>query len=349
MLLTHCVGSPGMVLRRGAAAVVPLGRGGLRVGPLAFGGAPLGNLGSEVSESDWPGALQAAWDTGIRYFDTAPHYGLGLSEERFGAGLAGMPRDELVVSTKVGRVLVPNDASSPGMDLEGFVVPATVRRAFDYTRDGVLRSVESSLRRLHLERIDVLFVHDPDDFYRAALDGAFPALEELRGQGVIRGYGAGMNQSKMLADFVRHTDLDVVLLAGRYTLFEQGALDDLLPLCEGQGVSVVAGGVFNSGLLARHRPGPQAWYNYAPASAEVLSRATRIADVCERHDVELPAAAVQFVLGHPAIATACLGARSAGEVTRNAKLLEARVPPDLWRDLQAHGLLREDAPLPAAP
>jgi D-threo-aldose 1-dehydrogenase len=334
-----------MVVKRGDVA---LGRGGLRVGPLAFGGAPLGNLGSPVAESDARGALAAAWDSGIRYFDTAPHYGLGLSEQRFGAGLAGKPREELIVSTKVGRVLVPSGTPTPGMDDEGFAVPAQSVRLRDYTRDGVLRSLESSLERFRLERIDVVFVHDADDHYGAALDGAFPALEDLRGQGVIRSYGAGMNQAEMLAEFVRHTDLDVVLLAGRYTLFEQGALDELLPLCERRGVSVVAGGVFNSGLLATARPSPRATYNYAPASAAVLARANRIADVCERHGVELPAAALQFVLGHPVIATACLGARSAAEVVRNATLLDVNVPAALWAELKAEGLLREDAAVPAA-
>src|SRR5579864_5580662 len=192
-LRLHCVRSWHMLLRQGEAAEVPLGRGGLRVGPLAFGGAPLGNLGREVAEEDAQAALATAWESGVRYFDTAPHYGLGLSERRFGTGLGGRPRDELIVSTKVGRVLIPTDTAAPGMDPEGFAVAATSVRVRDYTREGVLRSLESSLKRLQLEWIDLVFVHDPDDFYRAALDGAFPALEELRSQGVIRSYGAGMN------------------------------------------------------------------------------------------------------------------------------------------------------------
>jgi D-threo-aldose 1-dehydrogenase len=322
----------------------PLGRAGVTVGPLAFGGAPLGNLGREVSEQNARGALAAAWESGVRYFDTAPHYGLGLSERRFGAELAGRPRDELIISTKVGRLLMPNDTAAPSVDQEGFAVAATSVRVRDYSRDGVLRSLESSLDRLQLERIDVVFVHDPDDFYRAALDGAFPALEELRSQGVIRSYGAGMNQSEMLADFVRNTDLDVVLLAGRYTLYEQDALDELLPLCAQRGVSVVAGGVFNSGLLATDRPSAEATYNYAPAPPEVVARVNRIADVCERYGMTLPAAAVQLVLRHPVIATACLGARSAAEVRRNATLLDAPAPEALWDELKAERLLREDAP-----
>jgi D-threo-aldose 1-dehydrogenase len=314
------------------------------LGAVGLGGAPLGNLGWVVPDDDALGAISAAWDVGVRFFDTAPHYGLGLSERRFGLGLSGKPRDEFVISTKVGRLLEPSGDASR-IDDEGFVVPATVRRVRDYSRDGVLRSLESSLQRLQLERIDIVFVHDPDDFYREALDGAFPALHDLRAQGVIRGFGAGMNQSEMLADFVRNTDLDVLLLAGRYTLYEQGALDDLLPLCVARGVSVVAGGVFNSGLLATDRPAQSATYNYAPAPPDVIERVSRIATVCERHGVSLPAAAVQFVLAHPAIKTACLGARTAAEVRRNATLFSVKIPPALWSDLKAEGLLRQDAPV----
>jgi D-threo-aldose 1-dehydrogenase len=314
------------------------------LGVVGLGGAPLGNLGSVVPEEDAQGAISAAWDAGVRFFDTAPHYGLGLSEQRFGIGLAGRPRDEFVISTKVGRLLEPN-VDAAGRDDEGFDVPASMRRVRDYTRDGVLRSLESSLKRLRLERIDIVLVHDPDDFYREALNGAFPALHDLRAQGVIRAFGAGMNQSEMLADFIRHTDLDVVLLAGRYTLYEQGALDDLLPLCLTRGVSVVAGGVFNSGLLATDRPGPSATYNYAPAPPDVVERVSRIATVCERHGVSLPAAAVQFVLGHPAVKTACLGARSATEVRRNSELFSVDIPAALWDDLKDEGLLRRDAPV----
>jgi D-threo-aldose 1-dehydrogenase len=314
------------------------------IGAVGLGGAPLGNLGTAVSDDDALGAITTAWEVGVRFFDTAPHYGLGLSERRFGVGLAGRPRDEFVISTKVGRLLVPN-GDAAGMDDEGFDVPASMRRVRDYTRDGVLRSIESSLKRLQLERLDIVLVHDPDDFYREALDGAFPALHDLRAQGVIRAFGAGMNQSEMLADFVRNTDLDVVLLAGRYTLYEQGPLDDLLPLCVARGVSVVAGGVFNSGLLATDRPGPSATYNYAPAPPAAIERVSRIATVCESHGVSLPAAAVQFVLGHPAVKTACLGARSAAEVQRNASLFEVNVPAALWSDLKDAGLLRRDAPV----
>jgi D-threo-aldose 1-dehydrogenase len=233
------------------------------------------------------------------------------------------------------------------MDGEGFAVPAKLRRVRDYSRDGVMRSLESSLERLRMDRVDIVLVHDPDDFYREALDGAFPALHDLRAQGVIGAFGAGMNQSEMLAEFVRSTDLDVILLAGRYTLYEQGALDELLPLCIDHGVSVVAGGVFNSGLLATNHPDSSATYNYAPPPPEVLRRVERIADVCERHGVRLPAAAVQFVLAHPAVKTACLGARTATEVERNATLFGERIATAFWTDLKGAGLLRQDAPVPS--
>ena len=318
----------------------PLGRGGLTVDALSFGTAPIGNLGREVEEDEWRGALAAAWDAGVRYYDTAPHYGLGLAERRLAEGLAG--RDGFVVSTKVGRLLEPS--AGDAMDTEGFAVPATQVRVRDYSRDGVLASLESSLERLGLDRVDLLLVHDPDDHYREALDGAFPALEELRSQGVITSYGAGMNQAEMLADFVRETALDVVMLAGRYTLLEQGALDDLLPLCQARGVSVIAAGVFNSGLLARDRPREGVTYNYAPAPPELVERANRIADVLERHGTSLPVAAAQFPLAHPVVATVCLGARSAEQVRRNAALMREPVPDAAWSELVSEGLLRGDAP-----
>src|ERR1051326_1068306 len=315
------------------------------LGVFGLGGAPMGNLGTPVSDEDALGAIEAAWTAGVRFFDTAPHYGLGLAERRLGMGLAGRPRHDFVVSTKIGRVLVLSDNAQGAIDNEGFAVPATFRRVRDYSRDGVMQSLESSLQRLRLDRVDIVLVHDPDEFYEEALEGAFPALHDLRAQGVIRAYGAGMNQSEMLADFVRNTDLDVILLAGRYTLYEQGALDELLPLCVARGVSVIAGGVFNSGLLATDQPGPLTTYNYAPPPPDVLQRVQQIASVCERHGVSLPAAAVQFVVAHPAITTACLGARTAAEVQRNATLFEANIRSELWADLKGEGLLRTDAPV----
>jgi D-threo-aldose 1-dehydrogenase len=315
-----------------------LGRGGLTVGPHALGSAPIGNLGRVVTEEEAHGAIEAALQAGVRYFDTAPHYGVGLAEQR----LSVLP-DDVIVSTKVGRVLVPGPGD--GTDDEGFAVPDSVVRVRDYSRDGILRSLEASLTRLQRDRVDILFVHDPDEYYEAALEQAFPALEELRAQGVIASYGAGMNQSEMLAAFVRETDLDVIMLAGRYTLLEQGALDELLPLCEARNVSVVAAGVFNSGLLARPRPSESATYNYEPAPRELRDRANAIADVLERHGTSLPQAAAQFPLAHPAIATVCLGARDREQVERNAALFEQPVPREAWRELAETGLLREEAPV----
>lgn len=313
----------------------------LDVGPFAFGGAAIGNMYTAVSDADATDAVTAAIALGVRYFDTAPHYGLGLSERRLGAALADVPRDEVVLSTKVGRLLVPDPAHADRQDTEGFMVPAAMRRVRDYSRDGVLRSLDASMRRLGTDRIDVVYVHDPDEHYAAALNGAVPTLTELRDQGVIGGFGAGMNSSAMLAKFVEHSDMDVVLVAGRYTLLDQSAVDDLLPLCSRRGVSVVAAGVFNSGILATDRPGTH--YDYRPADESTIERANRIAAVCARHRCTLPQVAAWFPLRHPAVATVCLGARSAAEVTRNAALFDRPVPDDVWRDLVAEGLMREDA------
>lgn len=313
---------------------------------LSLGCSQLGNLYRAVTDDEAAATVDAAWDLGIRYFDTAPHYGLGLSERRLGAALADRPRDDYVVSTKVGRRLDPLPEPY-GRDDDGFDVPATHRRVWDFSRDGVLRSLEESLERLGLDRVDVVYLHDPDDHWTEALNEAYPALEELRAQGVVSYVGAGMNQSAMLADFVRHTDMDLLMLAGRYTLLEQGALDDLLPLCAARNVQVVAAGVFNSGLLARDDPPDGAKYDYGEASAAVLDRARRIAEVCRRHGVSLPAAAIAFPLAHPAVASVCLGARSPQQVERNAVLHRRPIAAEVWRDLKVEGLLRDDAPTPS--
>lgn len=322
----------------------PLGRGGLRVEPHSYGVAALGNLYREVSDEVAADAVDAAWDAGVRYYDVAPHYGLGLAERRLGEALAGRPRDEFLVSTKVGRLLVASDEHPGELDDEGFAVPRTHVRVRDYSRDGVLRSIEESLTRTGLDRLDIVFVHDPDDFYREALEGAFPALDDLRGQGVITSYGAGMNQSPMLADFIRETDLDVVMVAGRFTLLDRSAGDDLLPIAAERGVSVVAAGVFNSGILANYDVPADAMFHYAPAPPEVIAQARAIADVCRAHGVSLPAAAAQFPLTHPSVSSICLGARSRSQVNRNAQLFDAPVPPRLWDDLADAGLLTPATP-----
>ena len=317
------------------------GRGGLTVGPIGYGVAALGNLYRALPDDIWPKCVPAAWQAGVRYFDVAPHYGLGLAEERLGIALQDFPRDEFVLSTKIGRLLEPNPDYRVGdSDLGNlFDVPAITRRRFDFSRDGVLRSVENSLVRLGVDHIDVLLVHDPDGYECEALDGAFPALEELRSQGVIRSYGAGMNQSAMLARFVQQTDLDIVMCAGRYTLLDQGAELDLLPLAESRGVSIAVAAVFNSGILATDRPLAGATYNYGVPSPELLARTERIADIADRYGVTVPQLAVQFPLRHPAVATVVLGADTAEQITRNAGLADVLVPEDLWRELEAERLI----------
>ncbi|MEV4604838.1 aldo/keto reductase [Amycolatopsis sp. NPDC049253] len=313
----------------------------VKLSPLGLGGAQLGNLYQAIDDDTAAATVRCAWDEGIRYFDTAPHYGLGLSERRLGAALAAYPRDEYVLSTKVGRVLEPRAAAPGERDDQGFDVPATYRRRWDFSRDGVLRSLESSLDRLGLDRVDIVYVHDPDDHFAEAVSGAFPALLELREQGVVGAIGAGMNQTPMLTEFVRRFDLDHVLMAGRYTLLNQPALDDLLPLCLERGVGVVAGGVFNAGILATAEPG--AIYDYAAAPADLVEKARRIAEICARHGVELPEAALALPASHPAVVSVVVGAHDAGQVAVNARRAAKVVPAVLWTDLVDAGLLRADA------
>jgi len=313
---------------------------------VGFGAAPIGNLGREVSDNDAAEAVNEAWHGGVRYFDTAPHYGLGLSERRLGALLSARPRDEFFLSTKVGRILQPVENPAGVGDSEGFAVPRIYRREWDFSRDGVRRSLASSLDRLGLDRIDIVLIHDPDDHGDQAIGQAVPALVELRDQGVIRAIGVGINQSPMAARFVRETDVDVIMLAGRYSLLDQAALADLLPAAEERGVGVLSAGVFNSGLLARDRPDPAATYDYAPAPAEMFDRATRIADICAEYDTTLPAAALHFVLAHPAVVTAVLGMRTGTQAQRNLALLSVPPAVGFWDALRKHGLLPDAAPTP---
>jgi D-threo-aldose 1-dehydrogenase len=324
---------------------VQLGHSGVAVTRLAFGGAAIGNLFTEVPPEVATAAIDAAWDAGVRYFDTAPHYGCGLSERRLGAALRDRPRHEYALSTKVGRLLEPVEGDPDGDDLAyGFAVPATHRRVWDFSADGVLRSIEASLDRLGLDRIDIAYLHDPDEHAAQAFDEAYPALERLRSEKVIGAIGAGMNQSRMLERFVRDTDVDAVLLAGRYTLLNQEGLTGLLPEAQRRGVSVVVGGVFNSGLLAD--PRPSATFDYAPAPGELLDRALRMDAVARRWDVPLRAAALRFPLGHPAVAAVLVGTRSADEVRDAAELMERDIPAGLWAELRAEDLLPGDVPVP---
>ena len=325
--------------------VRPLPKTTLALGELSLGCAQLGNLYREVSDEAARATVHAAWELGIRYFDTAPHYGLGLSERRLGAALTDRLRGEYVLSSKVGRLLEPLPVVD-GLDDDGYAVPRTHRRVFDFSRDGIRRSFAGSLARLGVDRLDIAYLHDPDDHIPDVLATGFPALAELRAEGAVTAIGAGMNDSAPLTRLVRDADIDVVMLAGRYTLLDQKSLDDLLPTCEERGVAVVAAGVFNSGILARSEPPEHAKYDYADAPAELLERARAIARVCERHGTTLPTAAIAFPLAHPAVVDLCVGARSPEQIRLNAARYADDVPTELWAELKADGLLREDAPTP---
>ncbi|MDG4808829.1 aldo/keto reductase [Micromonospora sp. WMMD1120] len=314
-------------------------RPAVRLSELGFGAAQGGNLYRATTDEEFDAAVDAAWEAGVRYFDTAPHYGLGLSERRLGAALRQRPRDEYVVSTKVGRLLVPSPQDTHLRDSDGFDVPATHRRVWDFSRDGVRRSLEASLDRLGLDRVDVVYLHDPDDHWEWAASEAVPALVELRDQGVVGAIGAGMNQSAMLARFARETDVDVLMCAGRYTLLEQGAAEDLLPVAERGGVGIVIAGVYNSGLLSRERPPADAVYNYQQAPEDLIERARRIATVCEAYGVTLPQAALAFVRRHPAVVSTVVGVRTEAQVAETVRRSEAVVPEALWDALVEAGLL----------
>jgi D-threo-aldose 1-dehydrogenase len=301
--------------------------------------------------------VDAAFNAGVRYFDTAPLYGYGLSETRLGHGLKNHPRDQVVISSKVGYMLVPRPEGQE--DHSPFVDIPPLASVFDYSRDAVLRSIEGSLQRLQTDRLDIVLIHDPDEsrsndvdwvpgdkgHFDEVMAGAYPALAALREQGVIKAIGVGMNQWQMLVDFARAGDFDCFLLAGRYTLLEQDSLRELLPLCVEKEVRIVVGGPYNSGILATGaRAG--AMYNYAPATGDMLERVRKIEVLCGRYDVELRAAALQFPFGHQAVATVIPGARSVAEVQENIALLEAKIPEDFWAELKAEGLVDAEAPVP---
>jgi D-threo-aldose 1-dehydrogenase len=310
---------------------VPLGRTKLRVSRLSLGGAPIGGLPDDKGEKGAAAIIARAYELGIRAFDTAPLYGAGKSERWMGAALRTLPRDEIVVATKVGRLIRP--------DADG-----RATATFDFSYEGVMRSVEESLARLGLNRVDVLHIHDPDRHYGEAMAGAYKALDRLRSEGTIGAVGAGMNRPEMPARFAREGRFDTFLLAGRYTLLDQVGLEELLPLCAEQGIGIYIGGVYNSGILAN--PVPGATFNYRPAEQEWLVKAQRLKVVCDRHDVPLMAAAIQFPLAHPAVATVLTGVRSPEELEENVRMFQHRVPAAVWNDLKSEGLLPEGAPTP---
>jgi D-threo-aldose 1-dehydrogenase len=311
---------------------------GLTLSVLGMGCAQLGNLGSVLTDDEAEASVHAAWDAGIRYFDTAPHYGLGLSERRLGRALAAYPRDEYVLSTKVGRLLVPSPETAHLRDLDNlFDVPSDVRRVYDLSRDGVLRSLEASLDRLGLDRVDIVYMHDPDSHLDAATTTGAQTLSALRDEGVIGAYGAGMNQSGMLADLIEQTDADIVMCAGRLTLLEQAASVRMLRVARERGVAVVAAAVYNSGLLARDRVPGRVTYDYADAPQDVVERARELERICRAQGVTLPSAAVQYPLRMPQVVSAVVGMRGVQQVMEAVARTTASIPESLWTALAEAG------------
>ena len=322
---------------------------------LGFGAAPLGNLYRPMTEKEARATLDMAWAEGCRYYDTAPLYGLGLSETRLNGFLRAKPRDSYLLSTKVGRLLQlcpPAEKSRPN----AFFETPSRKEVFDYSRDGVLRSLEFSLERLGLDHIDIVYAHDVDVFthgskeasdarIREFMDGGYKALVNLRDEGAIKAIGAGINEWEVAEHLARNGDFDVFLLAGRYTLLEQEALTSFLPYCVEKKIGVVIGGPFNSGILATG-PKPGAFYNYALAPKDILERVKRIETICKKHGVKLAEAALRFPLSQPAILSVIPGGQKPSEVLRNADMLSVKIPTALWRELKAEHLLRADAPTP---
>jgi D-threo-aldose 1-dehydrogenase len=326
----------------------PIGRTGIEVTTLGLGTATLGGNRVPISQGTAEAVVRAAWAAGVRYVDTAPFYGLGFSERRVGDALREENRDAWVLSTKVGRLLRPRTKTGPRED--GWLTKMPFEVEYDYSHDGIMRSFEDSLQRLGLARIDILYVHDIGEYQHGDANPAHmkvlresgrKALERLRSSGAVRAIGLGVNETKVLMDVLGWADWDVFLLAGRYTLLEQAPLDNLLPLCERRGTAIVVGGPLNSGILA----GRDTW-DYAPAPEAVRQRARRIGEVCARHGVGLAAAALQFPLAHPVVAAVIPGPRSAEEFAENMALMRAPIPPALWEELRAEGLLHPSAPVP---
>jgi D-threo-aldose 1-dehydrogenase len=333
-----------------------LGRSSLAVSRLGFGAAPIGGFRATIPETEAQALLNAAWDGGIRYYDTSPYYGYGRSELRVGHALRQRPRGEFILSTKIGRVMQTlRPGETPPADFRQNGLPGFTA-AYDYSYDGVMRSLEQSWLRLGLSRIDIALVHDIDfwtigdralldERFRTLMEGGFRALDELRRAGVVGAIGCGLNEADMCLRFARVGDFDCMLLAGRYTLLEQGGLEEFLPYAEANGIGVILGGPYNSGILAGDVP-DGATHDYKPASSLLIEKARRIAAVCNRHGVKLAAAALQFPLAHPAIASVIPGALSVREVTENLALLRQPIPAALWQELRAEGLLPPAAPVP---
>jgi D-threo-aldose 1-dehydrogenase len=336
-----------------------IGRTDLSVTCLGLGGGALGGLYDPVEEDAAVATVHRAYELGIRYFDVAPLYGHGRAEERLGRALRDYDRSSFVLSTKVGVVIEPHAPTGPDVEVR-YADPFLLDGRYDFSRDGVLRSLEASMARLALDRVDIVYIHDPDeadsalppekrsgvDHFDEVMEGAYPALAELRAQGVIGAVGVGLNGTEMLARFARAGDFDAFLLAGRYTLLEQNGLDDLLPLCAERGISIVVGGPFNSGILASGTRSGTPTYNYEAADPATIDRVRAIEDVCDRDGVALPAAALQFPLGHDAVAAVIPGVRDPREVEGNVAGMTAPVPARVWQTLHDQGLVSPRAPLP---
>ena len=347
--------APGNPVKRGmmrASTPRPLGRSGVDVTVMSFGGAPIGNFLRPFTDEQARAMVDQAWGLGLRYFDTAPGYGHGLSEYRLGHALHERPRKDFVLSTKVGRVLRPSapDASDAGP----WVAAAPFAAEFDYSYDGVMRSFEDSMQRLLVNDLDIVLMHDIDEYthgagqgrmFDTALTSGFRALADLRDQGLVKAIGVGVNEADVCLRVVQQVDIDCVLLAGRYTLLEQEPLNDLFPACTERDIAVILGGVFNSGILATG-PVPAAKFNYSPASDPVRRRAAALEAVCGRHGVPLAAAAIQFAAAHPVVSSICLGSRTLQQQANSVDWLEVDVPAALWADLRAENLIRHDAPTP---
>lgn len=329
-------------------------RSGLTFTALGYGGAPIGNFNGTFTDAEALTMIDQAWEQGVRYVDTAPGYGNGLSEYRLGHALRSRDRSELVLSTKVGRVLTPT-LDAPTRNGDYLDIPPFVA-TYDYSYDGVMRAVEQSMQRMLTDRFDALFIHDCDvythgdaqpEYFRQAIVSGFPALEMLRDQGVVQAIGFGVNETNVMFEAVKAVDVDICLLAGRYTLLEQEPLDDLLPLCAERGVGLVLGGVYNSGVLATGAV-DGARFNYRPAPADVLDKTRALDAVCHDFGVPLAAVALAFAYAHPVVTSVCLGARNPAQQTRNADLFATEIPAALWDELRSRRLIRDDAPTPEA-
>ncbi|MGZ4247060.1 MAG: aldo/keto reductase [Solirubrobacteraceae bacterium] len=338
-----------------------VGRTDVAVTCLGMGGGALGGMYTTVAADAAMDAVHEAYVAGVRYFDTAPLYGHGRSEERVGEALAAYDRSSFVLSTKVGVAIEPLNGEAAQLE-ERYADPFLLDGGYDFSYDGTMRSLEGSMRRLGTDRVDIVYIHDPDEadsavppeqrsganHFDEVMEGAYPALHELRSQGVVRALGVGLNGTEMLADFARAGDFDCFLLAGRYTLLEQEGLETLFPLCRQRGISIVAGGVFNSGILATGTSFPEPKYNYMPADPHTLVRVRRIEEICARHDVSLSAAALQFPLANDVVAAVLPGVRSWQEVRVNVANVTATIPDQFWADIAANGdLLDARAPLPS--